>query len=485
MKWYAKRMGSLLIIWSLPFAALAENHQPAVPESRTPGTAQAGSLASICDLTSKPKSVYIDENGRCWTQADEEATTEETASNDGVLRLRQYQLEQRSILSKASNMDEMQVLRAAMTRADMRESTAVRKGPYIFEGVFRYPVELEELRCKRTREVIQRIKPGIDEDPVYLEQLARQAASLEMVLPGGDLGESQDASRIPLHRILIGTVPAYKSKIETRRYGDYHLVILSDSFFSFIFQAAESVVLSWRVLGAKPGANYGFSPAQGDVEEVLKTDSGPQERLYTMLHRWLITTGLPHSQEFTTPPGPYRSAWDLIVDHAERFAIAHEYGHIVSDNLPVQDHEKELAADRFALKWETISAKKLDFLPPNIALQGGLFYLTALDIVRQALDMYECGYVTTDSGSKSHPPLQSRVEALKQAYRGQFGEGVKYTVPIEGAVGQGKTIDLDIKGALAPSETLKFLWSRIEKRFVKDPRSPANVHRIWDRNSCL
>ncbi|MEP7153386.1 MAG: hypothetical protein ABI856_16920, partial [Nitrospira sp.] len=407
MKRCIKGLITLLAIGNVLLQTRAECYQPQATEMRKLETFGTGCSGSLCNPSSKIRLTKNDDNER--SQVENGAS-----QNDGVLFLRQYQQEQRVVAGKERELDEGQVLRDAMKQADLRESMAIKDYPYIRDGVFRYQVLSEWARWERTREVMQRIKPGIDEVPEYLEQLARQAASIEMVLSRQDLGGLQDFSHISLQRILIGTVPDHKPSIETRQYGDYYLVILSDSFFSFIFQAAESVVLSWRYKGAEQGFEQVFNHTQEDLEEVLKTDAGPMERLYGLLHRWLFT-GLPHSKSFVPPSGAYRTPWGLLVDHAQRFAIAHEYGHIANKDLRLSGHEKELAADRFALKWEAISSDELDLLPPNVALQGGIFYLTALDIVHQAVGMYQCGHASPDRGSERHPPLRKRIQALIQA----------------------------------------------------------------------
>jgi hypothetical protein len=75
---------------------------------------------------------------------------------------------------------------AALDRAAHRQATSVREGPYIRDEVFRYPFNAEQARWDLTRQIIERVNPGPWEDPVFLEILARHAASVELALHPSD-----------------------------------------------------------------------------------------------------------------------------------------------------------------------------------------------------------------------------------------------------------------------------------------------------------
>src|SRR5690554_360523 len=78
--------------------------------------------------------------------------------------------------------DTAAVIEAALARAARREQEASVDQGYVYASGFKYPLVMERLRWARTRDIIQRVAPGPYEDATYLEMLARQAASVEIIL---------------------------------------------------------------------------------------------------------------------------------------------------------------------------------------------------------------------------------------------------------------------------------------------------------------
>jgi hypothetical protein len=84
--------------------------------------------------------------------------------------------------------------------------------------------EAEQERWRRTVDIMKRVQPGPLEDPSYLEMLARQAASVEMSLRGGELTSgfppellalggfcssgSVGSAKGPLHLAIGGSMPS-------------------------------------------------------------------------------------------------------------------------------------------------------------------------------------------------------------------------------------------------------------------------------------
>ena len=145
----------------------------------------------------------------------------------------------------ASLKTEQAILEATLKQAELRQKQSKREGQFIRSGIFKYPSVTEELRWQRTRDVIQRVKPGIDEDPVFLEILARQAASIEIILRQEHVSPNPRTSASCDH-ILLGTTVELKPSALSQPVGDDFLVILSYGLLSFLYQATKSVVMSWR-----------------------------------------------------------------------------------------------------------------------------------------------------------------------------------------------------------------------------------------------
>jgi hypothetical protein len=78
-----------------------------------------------------------------------------------------------------------------------------------------------------------------------------------------------------------------------------------------------------------------------------------------------------------------------------------------------------LLADASAFFLMMAWGREVDQLPPNVALQGAFFTLTALDIAFRTVDVMRCGRVQPVDDSASHPPVLRRIEQLKELYRQQ------------------------------------------------------------------
>lgn len=422
----------------------------------------------------------------------QQSSRESPAVNEGILRLRAYQMKSRKKLGIVPKLDEKQVVELALKQAKRREELSTREGELIRTGINKYPAQIEQLRWNRTRAIIQRVIPGLDEDPIYLELLARQAASIEMVLLREHTDQPNAKAANSLDRVLLGTVPNTNPDVFSQPVGDYSFVVLSDGFITFLYQAAKSAVLSWRPQKALAGSTYSLSPSPEDIEYVLKRNPYPQELLYKTLYAWLFN-GYPRAIGYSPPPDEYAFALDWLITLSERYTIAHEYAHALLDKLDLPPSFPanlspawgyEYRADYFAFVVTSNSGGEIDQLPPNMALQGAFFTLTALDIKRKAVDIVRCGRVREDKGSVSHPPLQDRIKLLRELYAEKVGVGIKYDVPIKGQLNKKKTIDLDIEGALAASDTLNLLWSRIEGRFYEAHRKGMKLDDIWGEASC-
>ena len=359
-----------------------------------------------------------------------------SVQDPSIQRLRQYQKRSREGLGLSPSRTEEEILALAMRRADEREAQAVRDGSFIREHVFKYPAPMEALRWKRTREVINRVVPGMDEDPVYLELLARQAASIEIILRQEHTGFPNPKGSALCDRVLLGTVADLDLEAFSVPAADHALVVLSAGLISILYQAEKSVVLSWRPVKPGLGSTISLSPKAADVDHTLKMNPYPVGLLYKTLHQYLFK-GYSRATDYDPPPAEYIPALLVLINHSERFVIAHEYGHALlhqlasSGVLPAEHASwpKEFEADCFAFFFEVVSARELDHLPANVALQGGLFMFSVLEVLRKALSVVRYGEVSEDVGSETHPPTQQRIEYLKQMYAQHVGVQVKYDLP--------------------------------------------------------
>lgn len=137
---------------------------------------------------------------------------------------------------------------------------------------FRYDAATEQARFQRTREIIDRVEPGPHEDGVYLEMLARLAASIEMHLASIALDELVPAA---LGRVLFGTTGEPRSHASTTLLGDVPVIVMSAGMTSAYYQISKAVVLSWKLTTPAEGSAVAFSSRIEDTREKLDADDAP------------------------------------------------------------------------------------------------------------------------------------------------------------------------------------------------------------------
>jgi hypothetical protein len=284
-------------------------------------------------------------------------------------------------------------------------------------------------------------------------------------------------------RVLLATTPepfvdAYSKSKQVSAHKDYVLVFLSSGLIQFLYQAAKAVVLSWKPLPPPPGRTSSFSAKMKDTEAVLAKNPYPIDLLLGTLESYFFD-GFPRDPKSKLPSIDYFAPLESLITFSERSVIAHEYGHALLHHKLGKDLEfpfptatatawdKEYQADVFSFYMVLESAGFLDCFPPNIALQGSLFALHAIEVLRRAMDIIRSGKVTVDKGFDTHPPTKLRIEQLKNIYRANYEP--KDDEP-----------PLGLNGALVPSETLLLLWKRALPK-LKARRGTAPLHPIWGK----
>lgn len=402
-------------------------------------------------------------------------SSSQSSQNSDSAAIQLIKAEQKKLWGKVKftpPYEEGEVIKLAYKAANEREAKAIFKGDDVFLGVFKFDVQLERLRWNRTRDLIFRANPSVYENPFMLEILARQAASIEIILRQEHTNTINKQNSAQLDRLLLFTVPSKNFDAASGSIDDHHIVYLSSGLTSYLYMAAKSVVLSWKPIEAKNSA-VAFKATPEAIKQVLSEDPNVEQLLYKTLHTWIVD-GYPQFETNNPPPLQYHPPLGMLITHAERFVIAHEYGHIFTRLLGVELRQKwnvEYEADKFAYNMALTSASILDRLPPNISIQGAFFVLTAIDVMRKAITTVMCGYVPKDLGSKSHPPATHRLARLKRLFQEDIAESA-------------------LEGAMVPSKTLNLLWERIEPKFQDLHRQSAmrnfsDIHANWrKRYSC-
>ena len=309
-----------------------------------------------------------------------------------------------------------------------------------------------------TRQIIERVSPGPFEDPVFFEMLARQAASVELALHPSD----REGAISPgvLSRIIVGTIGQPRSEAYSASIADAALIAVSAGMMEFKYQCAKALVLAWKALPSA-GDLLNFSGKPEDTEEVLDADPYPVTLFRDTLTSWLYQ-GRPRAPESVLPPPARQTPITMLINSAERFVLAHEYGHVLMDELHVLGQaspappgansawDKEFAADSFGALVVIESGALLDRLPANMALEGAELAMKTDEIFDEVLDMATGAHVpdagTSGEAPASHPPFPQRILVLEHLYRQNHPDPA--------------VADDDLPGTRVPAQTLDQIWKR-------------------------
>jgi len=358
-------------------------------------------------------------------------------------------------------------LSVALSHADARERGGAIQGDHVISPPFRYALSTEGLRWARTRDILQRAAPGPDEDGRQLEMVARQAASIEIVLRG-ECGNTTDPRLQALcDRLLLGTLPALDLGASSRRHGAYYLVLVCAGLIDFTYQLAKATVLSWKPVASQDG-RISFRGDREDVEAVLAEMPLPLWLLRTTVEHYLFA-GISRAPNAPAPPPQYHPPLATLTAFNERFVIAHEIAHTLHEELDIVHpglgtRGEEFAADVWALRWAMDSAHLLDGMAPNIAAQGAFFTLTVLDLLHQAIDLARHGEVRPGDRFAGHPPTAQRLATLREAY---------------GDLVTRADDNLSLRAALFPTQTLSLLWQRLLDDGIAASWRGRHLHSSW------
>jgi hypothetical protein len=377
---------------------------------------------------------------------------------------------------RAGSAPQASPLAAALDCAKRREADCVQDGPYIRDNVFRYPADTERARQALTQQIIERVSPGPFEDPVFLEMVARQAASVELALHSSDDRKGAIDPAV-LSRILVGTIGEPRSEAYSAAIGDAAVIAMSAGMMEFYYQCAKAVVLAWKPLQAAGENLLSFSSAPGDTEESLDEDPSPVTLLRDTLAAWLYD-GRPRSPHSVLPPEERQTPITMLINGAERFVLAHEYGHVLMHELRVfgQDSaaapgadsawDMEFEADTFGALIAVRSGGMLDLLPANMALESAELAMRAEEIFDEVL---AAATGSAPEETVSHPPFPQRVAVLEHIYRQHHPDPA--------------AADDDLVGMQVPARTLDQIWRRARPQLTTIMQSGIPLNAVWGKNS--
>jgi hypothetical protein len=363
-------------------------------------------------------------------------------------------------------------------------------------GVFRFDRNLEEQRIGLAEDLIRRVDPGPLEDPAIFALLAYQAASVEMAIPiVSQDGAGHDEAR--WSRFLLGTIPStdVNAFATIGSDGGYTVVEVHAALIDFIYQAAKAVVAAQHPSRSTDGKTAVTArTAAEDIRSALSRNREPANHLYRTLEAYFFR-GLTRGVRSERVPLQQQPLISLLVGMAERFVIAHEFGHGHTNSIKSQLPDlkpawaSELLADAYATAITVISASRLDRLPPEFALAGGIFSLACLKLVGQGLSLLRDGVNLEDTGGSSHPPFSLRAAQIVRAFHTffdvQYDDVARsYELLLVAGRKQPKEPDETVRthidrGAYSSANTLFILWESVEEMLRCDHISKRPLHPMW------
>jgi hypothetical protein len=374
-----------------------------------------------------------------------------------------------------------------LTQAEFDERRErLRRGP------FSYDLESERDRIALGEKIIRRVQPGPYEDPNYFALLTYQAASVEATFA--------DVLPKAFDNYMLGTVHAAEVNAFSQRSSarNYVIVVLNSGLVDFAYQAAKVVVEATepKRTNEKERGLVKASADPGEIAAHLENNSGPMDRLYRTFEAYFFA-GYPRATTFeVAPPDLHGPPLSILVGMAERFVIAHEYGHGIAppmgDAPPEvnQRRAEEYSADSFATLWTVQSAAKLDGLQPEFPLAGGIFVLACLDLRRRALSLLLTGdehWMAAET--ETHPAPRDRAAEIVSNFRRCFD--VKYsddgfdlwlkapTHQFERPPAEHGLTSERADRCFLQSRILHMVWNRMKHRLVDDRQKGRPLHKMW------
>lgn len=359
-------------------------------------------------------------------------------------------------------------------------------------GVFKYDRQQEEERMRLAEDLVRRVDPGPYEDPNYLALLAYQAASLEMSLRF----LAQDRENERWSRFLLGT--AHSSEVnafaQTLRANSHVVVVLYSALVDFVYQAAKALTAAQNpAVSSSPGSTVSSTTGVDDIEAALQANPEPVERLYRTLEAYFYG-GYPRA--FANEPVKPEQAPSLstLVGLAERWAIAHEYGHglaaYVSRQTPPgvnREWAEEFFADQNATILSVVSADRLDGMPPEFPLASGVFVLACFDVLRRALSVVRDGEEPRTDPGGGHPPDKLRAQNVVDTFHRFFDaryDGphlleLRLVLRRQAPAAVPASTRRQIRHAFDFANGLLALWKPVRTSLLRDHTKGRRLHPMW------
>lgn len=363
----------------------------------------------------------------------------------------------------------------------------------VTRGIFKFDRRQEETRMRLAEDLIRRVDPGPYEDPSYLALLAFQAASIEMAFE--NLAGGPDPQR--WSQFLLGT--SHSNVVDSFAqtfHGDRHVVIvMTSALVDFVYQAAKALVAAQDPhLSHVSGSTLSSTTDPASIEKFIQNDPEPINRLYRTFEAYFYR-GYPRAFVNEPVKAEHHPVLGSLIGLAERWAIAHEYGHgFARDRLdrfsraPNPAWAQEFFADQNATVLTVLSSVLLDSMPPESALASGIFVLACLDLLRRAAAVVRTGKDPGPEDDPTHPPNKQRAEFVVDTFyeffdavyddRGRLRDLIvvrnkSNRLPVSDHVRR------QISGSFDFAKGLFVIWKPVKQLLLQDHANQRPLHDMW------
>jgi hypothetical protein len=359
--------------------------------------------------------------------------------------------------------------------------------------------------------IIDRIQPGNYEDGRYIALIATQAGRIEHgLLFDMDTLKLLGEVRPALDRIIFGTVANPKSEPLTSKFGEYAIITIPSAVVYLLYGMAKSIASVWSG-PAKARAGWSRTAqlrglAAADMAAAVRADPAASQALELLFCSWFFD-GSARAHPSPPPQFDNMGRTGELAACAERFVLAHEYGHALIDEFgltfpwlteraPKDSIDREHRADFVGTVLLAMSGTQVSDFDALTCLQGAVLALKTHEIMYNAIQLARGDGGDPVWRSETYPSFSDRLEHVIYTFHGYSDyqdttRGIRAALnrelglapPTETSLSKYRESDPDFYRAILtlPAQTAGLLWNEVRPRLERELQSGRRLHAIWDR----
>lgn len=361
----------------------------------------------------------------------------------------------------------------------------------------------------RARTIVDRVQPGVYEDGRYFALLAKQLGLIEHgLLFDMDTVKQLDDVQPALDRIIFGTVANPKAQALTSKFGECAIITVPSAVVYLLYGMAKAIASVWSGLTT---AGWSRSAqlrelAAGDMAAAVRADPAASDGLEQMFSSWFFD-GSARAHPSAPPQFDNMGRTGELANCAERFVLAHEYGHALidefgltfrwlSDRAAQDSIDREHRADFVGTVLLAMSGSLVSDFDALTCLQGAVLALKAHEIFEDAVHLARGDHGDPVSSSPDYPSFADRLAQVVHTFheysdyrdttrgiRVAFNRQVGLAPPTETSLSNYRERDPEFYRMILtlPAQTAALLWNAVRPSLERQLQSGRRLHAVWDR----